>query len=37
MKPSAFDPGGKFTFTETCEWFDGRLGAGQATVDLTGD
>jgi hypothetical protein len=23
MKPSSFGPGGKFTFTETCEWFAG--------------
>ncbi len=25
MKPSAFGPGGKFTFTETCEWFTGSF------------
>lgn len=25
MKPSAFGPGGKFTFTETCEWFAGKF------------
>jgi len=25
MKPSAFGPGGKFTFTQTCEWFDGNF------------
>ncbi|HEX9223527.1 MAG TPA: DUF1579 family protein [Candidatus Acidoferrales bacterium] len=23
MKPSAFGPGGKFAYTETCEWFSG--------------
>jgi len=23
MKPSPFGPGGKFTYTETCEWFAG--------------
>ena len=25
MKPGPFGPGGKFTFTQTCEWFDGNL------------
>lgn len=24
-KPSAYGPGGKFTFTETCEWYDGNF------------
>jgi len=25
MKPSPFGPGGKFTYTQTCEWFDGNF------------
>jgi hypothetical protein len=25
MKPSPFGPGGKFTFTENCEWFSGKF------------
>ena len=25
MKPSAFGPGGKFTFTESCEWHAGKF------------
>ena len=25
MKPSQFGPGGKFTYTQTCEWFDGNF------------
>jgi hypothetical protein len=25
MKPSAFGPGGKVNFTETCEWFAGNF------------
>ena len=25
MKPSSFGPGGKFTYTETCEWFEGKF------------
>jgi Protein of unknown function (DUF1579) len=25
MKPGVFGPGGKFTFTETCEWFAGNF------------
>jgi hypothetical protein len=25
MKPSAFGPGGKFTYTQICEWFDGNF------------
>jgi len=25
MKPSAYGPGGKVTFTETCEWFSGNF------------
>jgi hypothetical protein len=25
MKPSALGPGGKFTYTQTCEWFDGNF------------
>jgi uncharacterized protein DUF1579 len=29
MKPSAFGPAGKFTYTQTCEWFEG---AGFAVV-----
>src|SRR5258708_28480118 len=25
MKPSPFGPGGKFKYTQTCEWFDGNF------------
>lgn len=25
MKPSPFGPGGKFTYTQTCDWFDGKF------------
>jgi len=25
LKPSPYGPGGKFTFTETCEWLDGKF------------
>ncbi len=25
MKPSPYGPGGKFTFTETCEWYSGNF------------
>jgi hypothetical protein len=25
MKPSPFGPGGKMSYTETCEWFEGRF------------
>jgi|SRR6266850_4787221 len=25
VKPGPFGPGGKVTFTETCEWFDGNF------------
>ena len=25
LKPSAFAPGGKFTFTETCDWMPGKF------------
>ena len=25
MKPSTFGPGGKFTYTQNCEWFDGNF------------
>src|ERR1700722_18033901 len=25
IKPSAFGPGGKFTYAETCEWFEGKF------------
>ena len=25
MKPSTFGPGGKFTYAQTCEWFDGNF------------
>src|SRR5215471_15027141 len=25
MKPSQFGPGGRLTFTQTCEWFDGNF------------
>lgn len=25
MKPSPFGPGGKFVYTQTCEWFDGNF------------
>ena len=32
-KPSAFGPGGKFTFTQTCEWF---AGSGFALLPETG-
>ncbi len=40
MKPGMFGPGGKFTFTETCEWFAGGFALvchsegkiGEATV-----